>query len=242
MNVEVCIILAALLLAFGSSASAQPDVYIANPQAQNLTVSWLGGSTIIEGVVGTQGENTSTLVTFDGSKALRYENLASRSAFEAYFTLSRRGNDLLVDCIYTNVRNERNGILINKAVCGLDRPLTEDYEELVYEFTDAWKRSTAEVNIDTLLKAPAEMLEVGEADFGDVKFSRVYKAQADLSTTNPEAVISKGEKRYSFATAFVFLVYKFGNLDSPAYLKVSSGEFSKGFVKYDGASLNNLLW
>ena len=83
----------------------QEDIYSANAEGTSLTVTWSGGSKTIEGVVGSVGETTRALVEFDGGKALRYENLASRSLFETYFTLIRRGDEIFIDCIYANVRN-----------------------------------------------------------------------------------------------------------------------------------------
>ncbi|WP_321864798.1 hypothetical protein [Pseudomonas paraveronii] len=246
MNFKLCVAMSLLSFTLADCVSAQQlssqqDIYVVNQKAKNLTVSWSGGSKTVEGVVGSQGETTKALVTFDGKKALRYENLASSSAFEAYFTLVRHGNDIFVDCIYTNVRNNQNGMLINKAVCGLEKPLIEDYEDLVYEFTDEWKNSTAEIDLDPLLKTPPAPLEVEEADFGNVKLSRIYKTQEDLSSSVPETVINNGSKKYSFGMGLVFPVYRFGNLSSPAYLEVSAGDSSKKFIRYDAASLSELL-
>jgi hypothetical protein len=219
----------------------QKDIYTVNQVTKSLTVKWSGGSKTIEGVVGSQGETIRALVTFNGVKALRFENLASRSAFEAYFTLIRHSDNVFVDCIYANVRNEKNGVLINKAVCGLDKPLTEEYEDLVYEFTDEWKSSTAVVVIGSVLKIPPAPINVEEADFGVVKLSRIYKSQDDFSYSVPETSISNVAAKYSFGVGLAFLVYRVDNLNVPAYLDVSSGDYSAKFVRYDSDSLNKLL-
>ncbi|MGR6734884.1 hypothetical protein [Pseudomonas chlororaphis] len=221
--------------------ASQGDVYIAESENKALSVTWSGGSKTIEGVVGSEGEITRELIDFDGGKALHYENLASRSPFEAYFTLSRHDSEIVIDCIYVNIRSEQNGILINKAVCGLDRPLAEDYEDAVYEFSDQWKNSTANIVIAQLLKMPPISLEVKESEVGGAEFFRIYKTQKDLSTSVPEAVLKKGAKKYSFGSSLVFSVYKFGDLTSPAYLDISSDDLEKKFIRYDRDSVNKLF-
>jgi len=219
----------------------QGDVYLADSKNKVLNVTWSGGSKTIEGVVGSEGEVTRELVDFDGSKALHYENLASRSPFEAYFTLSRHDSEVVIDCIYVSIRNEQNGILINKAVCGLNRPLAEEYEDAVYEFSDQWKNSTANIVIAQLLKTPPMPLEVKESKVGGAEFFRIYKSQKDLSTSGPEAVLKKGAKKYSFGSSLVFSVYKFGELTAPAYLDVSSDGLEKKFIRYGRDSVNKLF-
>jgi hypothetical protein len=237
-QVAIAVVIAALT---NFVLASQGDVYVADSKNKTLSVTWSGGSKRIEGVVGSEGEITRELVDFDGGKALHYENLASRSPFEAYFTLSRHDNEIVIDCIYVSIRNEQNGILINKAVCGLDRPLAEEYEDAVYKFSDQWKNATANIVIAQLLKTPPMPLEVEESKVGGAELFRIYKAQKDLRTSVPEAMLKKGAKKYSFGSSLVFSVYEFGELTSPAYLDVSSGGLEKKFIRYDRDSVNKLL-
>jgi hypothetical protein len=246
MNFELCPVIPLLSFALVECTSAQQlntqeDIYTENQNNKSLTVKWTGGSKKVEGVVGTQGETIRALVTFNGVQALRFENLASRSAYEAYFTLIRQGDNIVVDCIYANVRNENNGLLINKAVCGLDKPLTKDYEDLVYEFTDEWKSDIFKVAVDSVLKVPPVPVIVEEADFDGVKLSRIYKAPNDLSFTVPETSISREANTYSFGVRPTFSVYRAGNLHVPAYLDVSSGDYRASFVRLNAESLSVLL-
>ncbi|MGE7958763.1 hypothetical protein ACQKQA_19620 [Pseudomonas sp. NPDC089530] len=241
MRFKYQIAIAIVAVVLTNFALAQGDVYVADSNNKALSVTWSGGSKTIEGVVGSEGEITRELVDFDGSKALHYENLASRSPFEAYFTLRRHDGEVVIDCIYVSIRNEQDGILINKAVCGLDHPLAEGYEDVVYEFSDQWKSSTANIVIAQLLKTPPMSLEVKESKFGGAEFFRIYKSQKDLSTSVPEAVLKKEAKKYSFGSSLVFSVYKFDELASPAYLDVSSEGLEKKFIRYDRDSVNKLF-
>ncbi|RON77252.1 hypothetical protein [Pseudomonas fluorescens] len=219
----------------------QDDVYFADSKNKFLNVTWANGSKKIEGVVGSEGENVRELVDFNGGKALHYENLASRSPFEAYFTLSRNENQILVDCIYASIRNEQNGILINKAVCGLSRPLVEGYEDTVYEFSDQWKSETASVSIAPVLKIPPMSLEVKEAEIGSAELFRIYKDKKDLSTSVPKVILRSGAGKYSFGSSLVFSVYNVGALTAPVYLDVSIDGLAKKFVRYDRGAVEKLF-
>ncbi len=218
----------------------QEDIYSANPEGKSLTVTWSGGSKTIAGVVGGLGETTKALVEFDGGKALRYENVASRSLFETYFTLFRRGDDILIDCIYANVRNEQNGILINKAVCGLDLLLAEGYEDAAYEFIDKWKGSTAGISIKSLSKQPPHPLEVYESQLAGVDLVRVYETQDSFSYLLPRALLRKEGVDRSFGTDVVFSVYQVGNFDSPSYWAVSLKDLKNKFSRYDPSVVEEL--
>ncbi|VVN22288.1 MULTISPECIES: hypothetical protein [Pseudomonas] len=235
------VLMFSVFMVSGISVAGQDDVYLANAKTKSLNVTWAGGSRTIENVVGSEGETTRELVDFNGGKALHYENLASRSTFEAYFTLMRNAKDVFIDCIYANVRNEQNGILINKAVCGLNRPLAEEYDEAIYEFSDEWKSSTDNIAIEPLLRVPPLPLEVSESTLGEAKLSRIYNSKDNLSVSAPEAVIEKGTGKHSFGSSQVFSVYKVGDLARPIYFDVSSGALGGVFTRYDQVAIDKLF-
>lgn len=242
MKIKLHVGLAIVSFVLADVAVAEPhDVYSADIDAQSLTVTWSGGSKTIEGVVGSQGETTRQLVEFNGGKALHYENLASRAPYEAYFTLTRHGAEILIDCVYTNIRNERNGILINKAVCGLERPLADEYEEVVSEFSDKWKDSTNKVAINSLLATPPQSIEVEDSVVGEMKLYRIYRTPDELKFSPPESIVKKDSSRHSFSTHYVFPVYSPKDLVNPLYLDVSSEKLDSSFVRYDQSAMNKLF-
>ena len=217
------------------------DVYEVDESTQSLKISWSGGSKIVDGVIGDKGEVTRDFVDFNGTKALHYENLASSTPFEAYFTLGRQGDNVVVDCIYANIRNDRNGILINKAVCDLNRPLAEDYEESIYEFSDEWKNATGKVSIESLGKTPAVALNVDEAQYKDIHLVRTYKSQDDLVSKSPLVTVKQGSIQHKFNDGAIFSVYKASDLISPQYLEVAEKGIEKAFTRYDYEGLKALL-
>ncbi|MHC8359300.1 hypothetical protein ACYZUA_03070 [Pseudomonas sp. LS2P72] len=217
------------------------DVYEVDEATQSLKVSWSGGSKIVEGVIGDKGEVTRDFVDFNGTKALHYENLASSTPFEAYFTLSRQGGNVVVDCIYANIRNDRNGILINKAVCDLNRQLVEDYEESIYEFSDEWKNIAGRISIESLNRTPSVALNVDEAQYKDIHLVRTYKSQDDLVSKSPSGAVKQGSTQHQFNSDVIFSVYKASDLKSPQYLEVAEKGIEKTFTRYDYESLKALL-
>ncbi|KQV23201.1 hypothetical protein ASC74_01205 [Pseudomonas sp. Root329] len=217
------------------------DVYEVDEATQSLKVSWSGGSKIVEGVIGDKGEVTRDFVDFNGTKALHYENLASSTPFEAYFTLSRQGDNVVVDCIYANIRNDRNGILINKAVCDLNRQLVEDYEESIYEFSDEWKNIAGRISIESLNRTPSVALNVDEAQYKDIHLVRTYKSQDDLVSKSPSGAVKQGSTQHQFNSDAIFSVYKASDLKSPQYLEVAEKGIEKTFTRYDYEGLKALL-
>ena len=221
--------------------SSSGDVYEVSAENQSLKIIWAGGSQTVDGVIGDKGEVTRDLVDFNGARALHYENLASATPFEAYFTLSRQKDRAAIDCIYTNIRNDRNGILISKAVCGLEKPLTEGYEDSIYAFSDAWKNATGTISITSLSKTPAIPLNVDEAQYKDIHLVRTYKAQSNLLSEAPSVAIKKGSTQHQFVVNTIFSVYDVNDLKSPKYLDVATKGIENSFTRYDYAGLKALL-
>ncbi|MGF6327981.1 hypothetical protein ABH909_000859 [Pseudomonas sp. BS3782 TE3695] len=237
----LCISLSVTVSAAEKATVSAGDVYEVNEETQSLKVSWSGGSKVVDGVVGDKGEVTRDFVDFNGTKALHYENLASSTPFEAYFTLSRQGDSVVVDCIYANIRNDRNGILVNKAVCDLNRPLVEDYEESIYEFSDEWKNTTGKISTESLGNTPAVALNVDEAQYKDIHLVRVYKSQDDLVSKSPSVAIKQGSSQHQFDSGTIFSVYKASDLKSPQYLDVAAQGIEKAFTRYDYEGLKTLF-
>lgn len=77
-----------------------------------------------------------TLVTFNRLPALTYENTASSTSFEVFYTLSLKNKVPVIDCVYGNIRNAQNGASIRKAVCNLNQPLSSKYKDLVFAYSD----------------------------------------------------------------------------------------------------------
>lgn len=222
--------------------SPDDELYVVDKKnSQDLRVSWPGGSTVAKGVLGEKGEITRDLVNFNGRKALHYENLASRTQFEAFVTLKRRDNELLVDCVYGNIRSEQNGALINKAVCGLDKKLLADYEQVIYKYSEIWKNEIAPTAMTSLIQTPSTSASIEEASIEDIKILRTYRTREDLQFNVPATMVVRNERSNSFESNVVFTVYQKSNLKKPSHLEVATENLESPFEKVDYKKLNEIL-
>ncbi|MGE8179172.1 hypothetical protein [Pseudomonas fluorescens] len=238
MKINTLVILAALFCAATTNAAeigndSSGDRYEVDGKTKGLKVSWQGGSLLVKGVVGDKGEVTRDLVGFNGKKALHYENLATATPFEAYLTVKRSDAGLVVDCIYGNIRNNQNGVLINKAVCGLNKKLVANYEDLIYEYSDAWKSSANFAALAPLMEDPATPVRVEEAKIRDLTIVRIYKSQDDLVSTLPTTIVERNSHEHSFGSSTVFTVFDASDLTVPVHIDIASKNLEESFERLD---------
>lgn len=201
--------------------NSSDELYVVDKKNnQDLRLSWPGGSAVAKGVLGEKGEITRGLVNFNGRKALHYENLASRTQFEAFVTLKRGNNELLIDCVYANIRSEQNGALINKAVCGLDKKLLADYEQTIYQYSEIWKNEIAPSAMVSLIQTPSTPVSIEEASIEDIKILRTYKSREDLKFNVPATMVVRNERSHSFESNVVLTVFQKSSFEKPSYLEV----------------------
>ncbi|EKS1847041.1 hypothetical protein QBD22_004006, partial [Cronobacter muytjensii] len=67
---------------------------------------------------------------FSGSPAIIAD---SRSLHDStvYATLKYNGNKFTVDCLHSNVKSKKNGLLVKEGVCGLDMSPAERYADFI---------------------------------------------------------------------------------------------------------------
>ena len=224
------------VLLSASVTVASEDLYEVNGQNQGFKVSWSGGSLVIDDVLGDKGQITRDLIDFNGGKALHYENPTTKSHFEAYLTISRVDAGVVIDCIYGDMRNNMNGLLINKAVCGLNKKLEPGYEDLIYKYSNTWK-GTADLTVLTRwIEAPTSPIKIEEASFKDLTIARIYTTLDDLIWSLPTTVVEGGGHEYSFGGDIVFTVFNARDLKFPGYIEVVNGSLAAPFgrLAYEG--------
>ncbi|WP_116866624.1 hypothetical protein [Pseudomonas syringae] len=220
---------------------ANDELYEVDSTTKNLKISWPGSSVLIKGVVGDKGEVTRGIAGFDGKKALHYENLASRSQFEAYVTLKRVGDIFLVDCIYGNIRSEQNGALINKAVCGINEKVLADYEKLIYKYSEIWKKNIESVDTSPLMQDPPVVISIEDGFLNGLKILRVYESQDDFDVSSPRTVVQENKLTHDYGRSKVFTVYTKDKLDTPDHIEVVSKDLSEKFESFNYKDLKNLM-
>ncbi|MCP3435521.1 hypothetical protein NLM65_07595 [Klebsiella variicola] len=78
------------------------------------------------------GNPSYSFVFFSDSPAIIAD---SRSLHDStvYATLKYSGNKFTIDCLYSNIKSKKNGVLIKEGVCGLDMAPAERYADFIEE-------------------------------------------------------------------------------------------------------------
>ena len=215
--------------------------YIASSQGPNLQFKSGNETILVPNVIGNEGENSKVLVAFDGGAALYYDNVAGRSLYEVYFTLRHSGKKIKIDCIYLNARNGMNGMLISKAVCGLNKDLDENYTELMSRYSDAWMSAVGKVDIQGLIGSPSVPVSLTDAVWSDIAIVRTYNDVSSLSDTLPDTTVKSESKFHSFGKVPAYIVYQLPDEITPAFIAISDDRGEAPFKIYDYAGLKSLL-
>lgn len=173
----------------------------------NLEVTGNGKTFRLENAIGSSGETYRDLVNFNNSPSLYYENTASSSAPIVHYTLSIKNDQPIIDCLYGDLRNPRNGISIRKAVCELEEPLYPDYQDIIYRFTDKWITETNSLNISNLQTNPNQPLTVSMGYLGAIEVSMHYSSLDDLLSGTPNTWLIKDGESYDLGKQRVYFVY-----------------------------------
>ncbi|MFK3774132.1 hypothetical protein [Pseudomonas sp. NPDC089406] len=193
----------------------------------------------VNGVIGGEGQNIKILNEFNGGPALEYENVTGGYQFMGDFTLLYSSGKVVVDCLYVNVRSGTNGMLIRKAVCGLNKVLDKGYLDTLYRFTDAWLEQVA--SIDTQMNDGVGRVVVPEGQIQDVMVSREYTKLDQLISDLPAMFASRREKVYAIEGGHGYTVYDVADLSRPRYIDVAQKNESIKFERLDYERLAHLL-
>ncbi len=183
------------------------EIYTANNESGLLEIEWEGASNRFTAAVGSSGETYRTLVKFNEGPALYYENAASSTSFQVYYTLKIENDTPVVDCIYGNIRNAQNGASIRKAVCNLNYPLISDYQNLIFPYSDKWIGESNIVNFEKLMSEPSQPVDIPVGSMGEVNVVLRYDTLDDLISATPRTLMIQGAASQYLGTAIAFFVY-----------------------------------
>ncbi|WP_156428983.1 hypothetical protein [Pseudomonas oryzihabitans] len=132
-------------------------------------------------------------------------SLYSSADGENYYTLKAEGNEIKVDCLYSDVRNPFNGIRIRKGICGLNQNLNSEYTDSAFNLTDKWQSETS--NIDTsLLIERGEPVEVLVSENSEIKISQRYSELSDLENSTPDAIVEVSNSCFNLGKRRLYVV------------------------------------
>lgn len=183
------------------------EIYTADNESGLLEIDWKGSSNTFLSSVGSSGETYRALVKFNEGPALYYENFASSTSFQVYYTLKIEDDTPVVDCIYGNIRNAQNGASIRKAVCNLNYPLVSDYQNLIFPYSDKWIGESNIVNFEKLMSEPSQPVDVPVGSMGEVNVVLRYDSLDDLISATPRTLMIQGAASQDLGTAIAFFVY-----------------------------------
>jgi hypothetical protein len=207
-----------LSLALAATAQAQTntltfdrggvtETYQANADTGDLTIRWGQETKVFADIVGTAGQTFKTLVTFNGVPALTYENTASSTSFEVFYTLELKDKVPIIDCMYGNIRNAQNGASIRKAVCNLDKPLSSEYQDLIFAYSDKWIDASNAVSLQSVMAEPSQPADAPLGRLGEVDVALRYSSVDELMSATPKTIALVGTKTHEVSSGNAYFVY-----------------------------------
>lgn len=205
-----------LFLIFNSNLAISENFIVKDDKGNNISIrvaslgdtllaSFNGKEKLYKDVVGNEGQVYKDFVIFNKQPSLWYSNTSSRLKFNVYYTLQAKQNKLMVDCAYADIHDSSTGMVINKAICGLNKELNSNYSDLIYSFSDKWIESFDQQKISVPLD-----IQLGKVD--DITIYASYSSQEAFDTYTPEIILNYQDKSYNFGKEKVYIVYLVNNL------------------------------
>nr|WP_180204624.1 hypothetical protein [Pseudomonas sp. SbOxS1]NYU04615.1 hypothetical protein [Pseudomonas sp. SbOxS1] len=195
---------------FGVSA----EEVVVGVKAGSIVFHEKGSEVVYEGVVGDKDGFHRKLISINGMPALWVS-----SRYDYYYTLIAIDGGLVIDCAYFDGRNVYNGVRASAGVCGLNAPLSENYEEIAQGYSNEWRKSL--YSFDT---SPVYEKRQASSFFltkiGDVVIYDRYPSQSALENATPQKYIKTNVGCYDFKAEVGFLVFLNKGGESPKYLDV----------------------
>lgn len=217
MKHMLCATLLSLALVTPAQAQAKPltfdkggstESYRADMKTGELTISWETGTKVFTDLVGYAGQTTRALVSFNGAPALVYENSGSSTSFEVFYTLALKEKAPVIDCLYGNIRNGQNGVSIRKAVCNLNKPLSSEYQDLIFAYSDKWIEASNSVSLQSVMAEPSQPADAPLGRLGEVDIVLRYSTVDEL--------MSAGGKTHEVSNGNAYFVYEADGITSLA--------------------------
>lgn len=189
-------------------SNASPKiVYKANMNTGALTISWGKETKIFTDIVGYTGQVSRALSSFNGGPALSYENAGSNTLFEVFYTLTLKDKVPLIDCVYGNIRNGQNGVSIRKAVCNIQKPLSSQYQDLIFTYSDRWIKASNSVSLQSVMAEPSQEVDAPLDRLGEIDLALRYSSVEELMSATPKTIAKVDEKTHEITNGNAYLVY-----------------------------------
>lgn len=183
------------------------ETYQGDMDTGELTVSRGQETKAFTDIVGYAGQTSRALVSFNGTPALTYENAGSNTHFEVFYTLAIKDNVPVINCAYANIRNGQNGASIRKAVCNLDKPLSSEYQDLIFVYSDKWIEASNAVSLQSVMAEPSQPADAPLGRLGEVDVALRYSSADELMSATPKTIATAGAKTHEVSSGNAYFVY-----------------------------------
>jgi hypothetical protein len=190
-----------------ANRSEVTESYQGNMDTGELTISLGTETKVIADIVGYAGQTSRALVSFNGAPALTYESAGSNTHFEVFYTLALKGKAPVIDCVYGNIRNGQNGASIRKAVCNLDKPLSSEYQDLIFAYSDKWIEASNAVSLQSVMAEPSQAADAPLGRLGEVAVALRYSTVDELMSAAPKTIATAAGKTHEVSSGNAYLVY-----------------------------------
>lgn len=217
MKHMLCATLLSLALVTPAQAQATPltsdrggstETYRADMDTGELTISRGTEIKVFADLVGYAGQASRALVSFNGAPTLTYRNAGSNTSFEVFYTLTIKDNVPVINCVYGNIRNGQNGASIRKAVCNLDKPLSSEYQDLVFAYSDKWIEASNAISLQSVMAEPSQPADAPLGRLGEVDVVLRYSTVDELMSAAPKTIATVGKKTYEVSNSNAYIVYE----------------------------------
>lgn len=217
MKHMLCATLLSLALVTPAQAQATPltsdrggstETYRADMDTGELTISRGTEIKVFADLVGYAGQASRALVSFNGAPTLTYRNAGSNTSFEVFYTLTIKDNVPVINCVYGNIRNGQNGASIRKAVCNLDKPLSSEYQDLVFAYSDKWIEASNTISLQSVMAEPSQPADAPLGRLGEVDVVLRYNTVDELMSAAPKTIVTAGERTHEVSSGNAYFVYE----------------------------------
>lgn len=217
------------------------ESYTADIESGILIIERSGETiTTLPNIVGYTGQITRALTSFNNGPALSYENSGSNTYFEVFYTLTLNKSTPLIDCAYANIRNGQNGVSVRKAVCNLEAPLSNNYQDLIFKYSDAWIDASNKVSLQSIMDEPSKAALVLLGSLGEVNLSLRYESIEDLMSATPGTIATKGGEFHEVTAGNAYLVYDADGI-TPLALDVEMDPISHTLKRLTSTELSRAI-
>lgn len=200
------------------NASVIAGELINGSEAGSIILRDSGGEKVYKNITGTEYEVDRSLVEINGSPGLL---VLSKDTF--YFTLLTKDHSVIIDCAYSDKRNNYNGARMTAGMCGLNTMLDENYIEIAESNSNKWWSSIYSFDTRPVFKdGLATNFLLGS--IGNIEIYDRYESRESLINAAPRKYVKGPLGCYDFGSSVVFFVFSKEDGSKPKYLDLLQSE------------------